>query len=73
MNLIEAITKAKTEFDLSANGFISVNDDNEIFWSNMRPSIQDGYWGSNSRGYMTEYVGMYTGTKIWTRTLRELS
>ena len=69
MDLNEGILKANSNSDLPPGGFISVNDDNEMFWSNIRPSLQEGYWGNNDRGYMTEYLGMYTGDKFWTQTL----
>ena len=72
MNLIEAMRTANNDHDFPLGGFIFVNDDLEIFWSNMRPSLQEGYWGSNSKGFMTEYLGMYTGDQRWTQTLRKL-
>ena len=72
MNLIDGITKATTEFNAQPGGYVFVNDDNEMFTCNMRPATQDGYWGSNSKGFMTEFLGMYTGDILWKQTLRQI-
>jgi len=72
MDLTAGMEMAKTEYSMPAGSYIFVNDDNEMFACNMRPSLQDGYWGSNTRGFMSEYLGMYTGTLFWTKTLRAI-
>ncbi len=72
MNLDEGIEMARSDYDMPKGSYVFVNDDNEMFASNMRPSLQDGYWGSNSRGFMSEYLGPYNGPLNWRQTLREV-
>lgn len=73
MDLIKALEHCRTNPDEQLNkGWISVNDDKEMFWSNERPSIMDGYWGSNTRSYYSIYLGNYTGVEGWRETLRQV-
>ena len=72
MNLTEAIQVVETDEDFTSDGYVFVNDDKEIFWSNMRPSIQEGFWGSDDRGFFTTFLGVYSGDAFWTQTLRAL-
>ena len=70
MNLADGLEIARSEFDMPSGSYIFVNDDLEMFACNMRPSLQDGYWGNNIKGFMTEYLGVYDGGLQWTKTLR---
>jgi len=71
MNLPQAKQYCKEHNDLNP-GYIWVNDDKELFWSNERPTRYDGFWGCNSRTFIQLYLGKFTGNDNWQETLREI-
>jgi len=70
MDLTAGLKMVRDEYVMPVGSYIFVNDDNEMFACNMRPSLNEGYWSSNTHGFMTEYLGMYTGDVNWKQTLR---